>query len=251
MTSYICKNSFEGVLCGVYDAWMGKKGHSQVRLDTEGSFEMSLFVEYISVEESSEKAEKVIKAVRTKICEEAFEKIYIASLSQDTDRADKIYRFLIYGFHYGKRVMNMLTVPAVFDLFQICRNVSSESHQWMEFIRFSETGEGLLFSRIGPKNAVLPLLAPHFSDRLSGETWMIFDENRKQAVLFTPQKGWILCEVDSKMEETIKNWQTDENRYADLWKIFYHEIAIKERTNPACQRTHLPLRYRGYMTEFR
>ena len=97
MTSYICKNSFEGVLCGVYDAWMGKKGHSQVRLDTEGSFEMSLFVEYISVEESSEKAEKVIKAVRTKICEEAFEKIYIASLSQDTDRADKIYRFLIYG----------------------------------------------------------------------------------------------------------------------------------------------------------
>ncbi len=250
MTSYICKDSFEGILCGIYDAWMGKRGHSQVRLEVEGAFEWSLFTEYLSADVSSEKARKVMDAVRQKICEDAFEKIYIASLSNDLDRADKIYRFLIYGFHYGKKVMDMLAVPAVFDLFQICRNVSCEAHKWMEFIRFSETGEGILFSKIGSKNAVLPLLASHFADRLPGETWMIFDENRKQAVIFIPCKGWILCEIDSVMEETIRGWQTDKKGYEELWKIFYKEIAIKERTNPVCQRNHLPLRYREYMTEF-
>lgn len=31
---------------------------------------------------------------------------------------------------------------------------------------------------------------------------------------------------------------------------FFHQIGIKERENPACQRMHLPLRYRKYMTEF-
>ena len=36
MTVYMCEGSFEGILCGVYDAWMSKKGHEHVRLELEG-----------------------------------------------------------------------------------------------------------------------------------------------------------------------------------------------------------------------
>ena len=35
-----------------------------------------------------------------------------------------------------------------------------------------------------------------------------------------------------------------------LWRGFCDTIAIKERLNPKCQRTNLPLRYRSDMTEF-
>ena len=44
--------------------------------------------------------------------------------------------------------------------------------------------------------------------------------------------------------------KTDQSEYAALWSTFFHQIGIKERENPACQRTCLPLRCRKYMTEF-
>ena len=33
MTIYLCNPDFEGILCGIYDAWMGLKGHDNVRLE--------------------------------------------------------------------------------------------------------------------------------------------------------------------------------------------------------------------------
>ena len=38
MVVYQCSDSFDGILCGVYDAWMSRLGHDHVRLalaDTE------------------------------------------------------------------------------------------------------------------------------------------------------------------------------------------------------------------------
>lgn len=36
--------------------------------------------------------------------------------------------------------------------------------------------------------------------------------------------------------------KTDQSEYAALWSAFFHQIGIKERENPACQRTRLPFR---------
>ena len=44
--------------------------------------------------------------------------------------------------------------------------------------------------------------------------------------------------------------KTDAGEYEALWKAFFHSISIRERENYVCQRSHLPLRYRPYMTEF-
>ena len=38
MTVYTCKDSFEGILTGVYDAWMSRKGHDNVRLELKGTY---------------------------------------------------------------------------------------------------------------------------------------------------------------------------------------------------------------------
>ena len=40
MTVYVCEDSFDGILCGVYDAWMSRKGHDQVCLELEGAEEI-------------------------------------------------------------------------------------------------------------------------------------------------------------------------------------------------------------------
>ena len=48
MTVYLCKGDFEHILCGVYDAWMSRKGHKNVRLALEGeTFQPSFLEEYV------------------------------------------------------------------------------------------------------------------------------------------------------------------------------------------------------------
>lgn len=251
MTVYVCEESMEGILCGVYDAWMSRKGHENVRLQSGDCFEQELFAEYQYVPLDDRNVSKVITAIRSRICEEAYEKVYISSLSQDNDKADKIYRFLIYGFKFGKKVMNMLQIPEVFEVFQMCRNVYNENHLLTGFVRFSEIGEtGFLFSRITPKNEVLPLLASHFADRLSCEKWIIYDSGRKQAAVYHPSTGWAIIRTEKREADTLEEQSSVRGEFEDLWQIFYSAIAIKERENKTCQRTHLPLRFRGNMTEF-
>lgn len=250
MTVYVCEDSFDGILCGVYDAWMSKKGHDQVCLEIEQMEELRLFCEYVTVNVTPEKVEKTSEAIRKKLSETVYKKIYLASLSKEPGKADCIYRFLVDGFCYGRDILNMLHLPSVFEVFRLCRYVMNESHLLKEFARFSRTQEGLLISRIGPKNDVLTLLAVHFSDRMPSENWMIYDENRKRAVLHPADEDWFIIRSGQNGLHEISDWETDEEEYRSMWKSFCQTISIPQRKNYVCQRNHLPLRYRPYMTEF-
>ena len=82
MTIYLCVPDFEGILCGVYDAWMSRKGHDNVRLELKGTYhELELFSEYVESESTHGKARKVINSVCGKLSQEVYKKIYVASLS--------------------------------------------------------------------------------------------------------------------------------------------------------------------------
>ena len=250
-TVYLCENSVEGILSGVYAAWTGRKGHENVKLGIMGNEDtMELFCEYQEVPVNAGNVDKVVQAIRKKISEEAYIAVYKAALSKEKDRADKIYRFLIYGFHFGANIVHMLQVQEVYDIFQMCRHIDNETHLLTGFVRFVEMEGGLLVSRIGPKNDVLVLLAPHFMDRLSGENWVLYDENRKKAVLHPALRPWFLADlISSEWEDRIRK-ASDEDEYEVLFQRFRKSISIKERTNPVCQRNHMPLRYRAYMPEF-
>lgn len=250
MIVYQCQDSFDSILCGVYDAWMSRQGHANVRLELADRGNIEMFAQYCTVEVSEEKRDKVIRAILDKIGRESYEAVFHASLSFEEDKADKIYRYLIYGFHCGRGVVDMLSVPAVFEIFRLSRYISHEAHLLTGFVRFSQMEEGVLLGKIGPKNDVLVLLAPHFTDRLSGENWILYDENRKKAAIHPADKEWVMMEMDTPEWNAYLDRSSDEAIYEDLWRAFHRSIAIESRTNKKCQNTHLPLRYRPYMTEF-
>ena len=251
MTVFLCTDSFEGILCGVYDAWMSRLGHKNVRLELTGTGDLRMFTEYRQVEESAKKAENVIEAVQKKAGQEEYEQIYRASLSREEEKADRIYRFLIYALHYGRDILNQIQIPAVYDIFQMNRNVGNEAHLLIEFLRFSQTADGILFGTVGPKNDVIILMAPHFADRLSGENWIIYDELRKKAVVHKSMGAWMMVDIPEEGWKERMADSCDQAKFESLWKTFHTHIAIEERTNPVCQRGHLPLRFRPYMTEFK
>ena len=250
---YRCEDSAEGILTGIYDAWASVHRHEENRIEVcTGEWEVPmLFAEYIDVIPDAEKSEKVQRSVRLRVSEEAYEMVMKAVLSGDPEKGEVIYRFLVYAFREGARAGKSYGNPWVMRLFEAVRNYDNESHHLKGFLRFDEQENGLLLARYAPKNNVLGDLMEHFSDRLNGENFMIFDEKRRIVGIHRIGTVWFVYRLNEEEYLMFTSAYVKEDSYAALWKIFHRKIAIAERENPALQRNNLPLRFRPYMTEFR
>lgn len=252
MTIFTCTADLTSILTCVYEAWNSRLGYRNVRLMTEPVGELELFCDYCHVEPDEKKAASVTRSVQQKIGTAAWQIVYLCAMAAAKDAPDIIYRFLLYGFSYGKDTIHMLQEPAVFRAFELSRQVSNESHALREFIRFSsiDSDVSILISHISPRSNVLTLLAPHFSDRLPSENWMILDDNRQLALIHPADQSFYLTSVSSEEFQRLLTTEKQNDPYQELWKGFFTSIAIKERSNSTCQRTHLPLHYRAHMPEF-
>ena len=79
MRILMCQNSTEGILCGVYEAFTSRYGHAWQKLAVGPYVNGDLFSDIYSVEVNTEKAGKVVKAIISKISEEAWYLVHMAS----------------------------------------------------------------------------------------------------------------------------------------------------------------------------
>lgn len=135
-TIFTCNDSFEAMMTCVYQAWDSRLGHRNIRLMLEPVEQQELFCDYIHVEGDPEKTEKVVRSIRRKISDEAYSQIFKAAMAFEPDRLDTIYRFLLLGFTYGRKVTDMLFEPAVIRILELSRKVGNEAHYFREFTRF-------------------------------------------------------------------------------------------------------------------
>ncbi|MDR1272092.1 MAG: TIGR03915 family putative DNA repair protein [Clostridiales Family XIII bacterium] len=103
----------------------------------------------------------------------------------------------------------------------------------------------ILYSPIEPDNDCLEFMAPHFTDRLREEPFIIHDLRRGKALAAYNRK-WDIVELaaDAALIESV-----EEAMYSDLWRKYFGTMAIHERTNPVCQRNLMPARYWKHITE--
>lgn len=125
------------------------------------------------------------------------------------------------------------------------RRLTKEAERYKGFVRFSDYG-GVLVGQIAPQNRVLPLLRPHFCQRLPGEAFLLHDKTHREGLFYADRK-WKLRPVDRL---DLDRPEQAELECRALWRRFYETITIRERENPRCQGNHLPLRFREEMTEF-
>lgn len=248
-----CEDSIDGIFTAVYDIWAFKYPHGDVKIQTTQELNIELFAEYISIATDLEKSIKVTRTIYSRFGEDAYSSICQAALSNSIEKADAIYQVIRLGLRLKESpsIMNYLSNPAVCTIFQLCRQTANEAHHHLGFIRFSELANGILLSRISPKNNILTIIAPHFSDRLPMENWVIYDEGRNLALVHKAQENPVLVYSES-LEASIENQlSSNEIEFQALWKVFFKSIAIKERINPNLQLHNLPKRFRGNITEFR
>lgn len=250
VTVFQCEDSVDGIFTGIYEAWASRLGHGRVKVETEGERNLELFSTYIKVDTDRVKAGKVADTIRRRLSEEGALHIFQAAQSCDPDRADEIYRVLVMGLSQnGGRVMEQLQNPHVCRVFEMSRRVGNEAHRYLQFLRFRELKNGVLFAKIHPENQVLSLIGDHFSDRFPGEHFLIHDASHHLFLIHRAKTPWFLADSEGWNEKAAAEFSRQEEEMQQLWQVFFDSIAIRERKNLNLQRQFLPLKFRAYMTE--
>ena len=86
---------------------------------------------------------------------------------------------------------------------------------------------------------------------MPSEYWMIIDDNRKTACVHPKDGENYLRYLTDEEFQTLRKTEDYEDEYTDMWKTFFHAIAIDERKNYVCQRNLFPLWKRKHAVEFK
>lgn len=252
MTVYQCEDTMESIFTAIYNAYEEKRDHRDTRISFTG--ELLLFAEYVKVSTEEEKAGKVIRTLKRRFGEGDYLQLCYALASESEEKAQAVYQTIVDGLDRRPgpgHLFDNLVNNDVNKTFYLARGVSNETHRLHQFVRFQQLENGVLFSKIGPKNNVMTFILPHFTDRFPMENFMIYDENRKLFGIHPAGKEWYLVHGKELLKEGYSfQLSGEELHYQELFKYFCHKIAIKERRNVSLQRNMLPLRYQEYMTEF-
>lgn len=247
----ICEDSLEGIFTAVYQAyaWRLDKEHAFLQIGEEEN--LRLFAEYITVAPEPEKAEKVASTVIRMMGEEGYWDLCCMLASNDREKGQAVYRTIVTALKngQGRNVLSNVKEPYIQKAFEIARNVNYEIHHMYGFLRFAELENGILYAKIGPKNNIATLLAPHFADRFPLENFMIHDAGRQIYVLHPAKKGCFVVTGKECEELCLPEYSKEELYFQSLFVEFCHTIAIKERENLKLQRNMLPLRFQEFMVE--
>lgn len=248
----VCEDSIEGVFTGIYEAYALREGHEHIHIQIGEEGNLRLFAVYINIVPDAVKTAKVAQTLKKRLGDEVYLHICHALASQDRMKGEAVYKTVVNGLSRGsgRRVMEDLADMYVERTFKLARSTANEALRYIEIVRFKESGEGILFSKIAPKCNVIPFIMPHFADRLSVENFIIFDDIRKIYGVHPALKEWYMVSDSDDSVYDMFGISDKEKEYQKLFTAFCKTIAIKERINPKLQQQMIPLRFREYMVEF-
>jgi probable DNA metabolism protein len=240
MNTYIFDGSYEGLLCCAASAYKTKKIPDRV-VSIHENFQPILFEEEHSIVTDNDMAERAREYLGKN------NNVLFRAYLMDTDPKNLDIVKCMIGLYANLLFLDRLEMEEVKNVHKASKRVGTEAMRMIEFVRFRELTDGILFSEIRPKANILSWMAGHFKRRLPNENWMIFDSMRSLLLSHIEGKTEYHSEVS---QEEVPVLSDREEEFQELWQVFFDSISIKERENYNLQRQHVPLYYRGLMTEF-
>lgn len=255
MIDYLYDGTFEGLLTCVYHHYYTDKAAG---IFPREEYQPSMLHGFMEVETEEDKAARVYEAIEEKISGYALRMVYRAFLSDAPGKETVILKYVVLGFRIGPAIGSLHARPEVYALEDLVRKVGNERERMLQFVRFevmeaagaSPGAAQILYAKIEPSCDVLTLAAHHFAERFSHDPLIIHDVGRSKAV-FAYEGDWYVTDFDGTHlpDGTAILQSEDERSYQNLWRTYFDHIAIKERTNPRCQKNHMPVRYWKHLTE--
>lgn len=241
---FVIDGTFEGFLSSLFFGFSQKIFPADV---VDETYQMDLFHHSYQIKTEEKLADRVAKGLIKKGGREAFRHLYLAFLCVHEVRYYALYQFSCMLLTQGKRANYAISTEAGARVLQLSRFAGNEAHFMKEFIRFSVLEDGVLFAKFAPKSDCMELVLDHFARRFSAQAFLLCDTVHLKCGCFCPPRDRTIFPVSAIPNPKASD---EELEYRKLWKQFFQSVAIKERYNPKCQNTHLPKRYRPYMTEF-
>ncbi len=234
---YIYDGSYSGLFTAIFDAVYARTVPADIV--TDDRVQLTFNTRYIECTTDQSKAQRVTDAAKKAIGSKAMHKIYYAFLSCGEHREIAIYHYLMMGFKIGGRANNFLTDKYIFMINTLCHNVSRETDKLKGFIRFSIMKGGAQYCRFSPENNSLPLVLNHFIRRFATIPLIIHDTKHSLLGIYDTKEKYIVSAEGFVPPDKAEN----EEKFQDLWKLFYNTIGIKERKNPKLMKQMMPARY--------
>lgn len=240
---YIYDSTFEGLLTCIFEAYYRREEPDRILCGE--TVQRDMLSRTVHIETDLSKADRVLESIRARISGDALDNAFHAYLSEYDDIGVWIYRYLKLGWKVGPLLDSYLHEVPVQKVHETAGRVRYEAHRMLGLLRFRQLEGGAYYAPMGPDHNVLSLIAPHFADRLSDQSWMIHDVKRDIAAVYNKQ-DWVIAVVRQKKALPLHG---DELEFQRLWKQYFQSIAIAGRKNPRLQRQHMPSRYWKYLVE--
>ncbi len=186
--------------------------------------------------------------------------VFKAFLSETCDIATAIGRFLELALKTRSDPSGQLCHPAVAAVTGAAKRAGGQAHQFLGLLRFRNVGNELYVAEFAPDCHVLPLILPHFCDRLADQQFVICDRRRNLAALHQPDGRvsiHILADELTADQPTLPGTATAlalphaaDDGYAPMWQRYLKHLTIPERRNLELQQAHMPKKYWKYLVEF-
>ena len=247
---FLYDGTFEGFLSAVFDAFLVKE---EVEIEKKTSFQPRFFAETLEVETSPEKAERVASKL-WKICGNiGFSATVYIFLSEEEHCETYAFYLIKAALKNGKKAFSCFQDERIASAMLMRKKVSREYDKMLGLLRFSELSNGIFYAPFEPDFNLMPLLVPHFYERLSGTRWMIHDLKRGIAVYHVEGKTENVEFIDEMTShqnmETLLGKSENEDSFEKMWSNYFKIIAIESRINPKLQLRFVPQRYWKHLTE--
>ena len=233
----IYDGTLEGLFTCVFDMFKNKTLPLNI-ITKDNPHSLSLIDEFIEVPTDYNKSYRVFSSLNNNL-PSAMYYVYNGFLCANEAKEMHILKYMIYAYKYGENVDNMHELKDVFAIHALAKKTTLEAHRFMGFVRFSEIGENLFYSKIEPDNNIMEALCRHFKNRLPSQNWIIHDSKRNIAGVYNTNEYEILENSQIKIPKTSQK----EKEYQDLWKLFFNTVAIESRKNERQQTLFMPKRY--------
>lgn len=242
MSTYMYDGSFEGFLTLIYHSYYQKLPAKKIIKDAKS---ITLLDEVIQITSDELQAKKVLDALKNKFQNRHYNKIFNIFLCDSMEFEKALYDFVILGFRDQKK-LNDINHPSIYYLEKLESEYFRYLHKMYGFVRFTLLKDQILYAKIEGKFNILPYLGKHFTKRLDGCDFIIHDLKRELAIVKTDDGSIIHKVADFQTPELSQ----DEEKFQELWRLFFESVTIKKRKNLKLQQNFVPLLYRKHMTEF-
>ncbi len=138
-------------------------------------------------------------------------------------------------------------LPEVEAVVRASERAGGQAHVWCGLLRFRELAPAIYLADFAPEEDLIPLILPHFSDRLPDQSFVIRDLRHHRAALHLADGRQTILRLADAPDFNAALEKPD--GFIELWQTYLKHLTIPERRQKHLQQHHMPKKHWRFLAE--